>query len=356
MRTIDIKPISWIADDQNRLWLHAGFWLFLYIDELLAVFGWTEIPGVNAYTIIFFLFIDMCTVYFVLYVLVPTYLLTNRLFFFIAFSVITILVNIELLFLLRFELACVDCHLMQSDSVTNQLIADFASASFVVGAAIGANIMRRYVRSQMHVKALQTDTLTSELNFLKAQINPHFLFNSLNNIYVLTRKRPEEASESVLLLSDLMRYQLYDCAKDTVALSDEIEYLKNYLKLDKLRKSYTNVEFTVHGDPKGIRIPPFLFMPFVENAVTHGISQEEGSFIFIDIIIDRPGLTFHISNSKPQITKKKPNGGIGLANAKRRLELLYPQQHELRTEDHQDRYDVYLTISLKTTTQLKTTS
>ena len=342
-----IKSIAWIAASKNRIWLHMGFWIFLYIDELLAVFGLTNLPGVNAYTIIFFLFIDMCTVYFNLYVLVPAYLMTNRLFFFVAFAVISIIINIELLFLLRFELACVDCHLFENESVVNQLIADFASTSFVVGAAIGANIMRRFVRSQIKVRKLETDQLTSELNFLKAQINPHLLFNSLNNIYVQTRKRPQEAAESVLLLSDLMRYQLYDCTKEKVNLSDEIEYLKNYLRLDKLRKSNTEVRFQVDGDPKYIKIAPFLFIPFVENAVTHGISTTDQSFIDIDFDVNGQKIDFNIRNSKPQLPNKKLNGGIGLTNVKRRLELLYPNEYDLKIENKKSEFDVYLSIKLQ---------
>ncbi len=345
-RTQGIKSIAWIAESKNRIWLHLAFWIFLYIDELLAVFDFTQLPGVNAYTLIFFLFIDMCTVYFNLYVLVPAYLLTNRLFFFVAFSVISIIINIELLFLLRFELACVDCHFFQNESVVNQLIADFASTSFVVGAAIGANIMRRFVRSQIKVRKLETDQLASELNFLKTQINPHLLFNSLNNIYVQTRKRPDEAAESVLLLSDLMRYQLYDCAKENVNLSDEIEYLKNYLKLDKLRKNNTEVAFHVDGSPEHIKIAPFLFIPFVENAVTHGISSNDPSFIDINFDVDGRNLDFVIKNSKPILPNKKLNGGIGLANVKRRLELLYPDLHELKIENKKDQFGVSLKINL----------
>lgn len=345
-RTEGIKSIAWIADDRNRIWLHLGFWLFLYIDELLAVFGLTSLPGVNAYTLIFFLFIDMCTVYFNLYVLVPAYLLVNRLFFFVAFSVISIIVNIELLFLLRFELACVDCHLFENESVVNQLIADFASTSFVVSSAIGANIMRRFVRSQIKVRKLETDKLTSELNFLKTQINPHLLFNSLNNIYVQTRKRPDEAGESVLLLSDLMRYQLYDCAKEKVNLSDEIEYLKNYLRLDKLRKDNTEVLFDVSGDPTHIKIAPFLFIPFVENAVTHGISSSDQSYIDIDFDVSSEKIEFSIKNSKPRLPNKKLNGGIGLANVKRRLELLYPNRHDLEIVNNKEDFDVSLSITL----------
>lgn len=345
-RTQGIKSIAWIADDKNRIWLHLSFWIFLYIDELLAVFGFTDLAGVNAYTLVFFLFIDMCTVYFNLYVLVPAYLLTNRLFFFVAFSVISIIINIELLFLLRFELACVDCHLFENESVVNQLIADFASTSFVVGAAIGANIMRRFVRSQIKVRKLETDKLASELDFLKTQINPHLLFNSLNNIYVQTRKRPEEAAESVLLLSDLMRYQLYDCAHEKVNLSDEIEYLKNYLRLDKLRKNNTTVDFQVKGNPEHIKIAPFLFIPFVENAVTHGISSNDQSYINIDFDVNGGRIDFNIKNSKPVMPNKKLNGGIGLSNVQRRLELLYPNLHNLKIENKKTQFDVSLSIQL----------
>jgi sensor histidine kinase YesM len=343
-----LRSIEWIADEKNRFWLHVLFWLFLYIDELLAVFGLTDRTGINAYTLVFFLFIDMCTVYFNLYVLIPAFLLSNRIWSYVAFTVISIIVNIEMLFLLRFELACVDCPNIGDESVINMLISDFASTSFVLGSAIGANILRRFVVSQKRVQALETDNLKTELAFLKSQINPHFLFNSLNNIYVQTRKRPMDASESVLMLSDMLRYQLYDCAKEKVKLDDEIEYLKNYLKIDKIRKSNTDVTFDVVGDPGNIEVPPFLFIPFVENAVVHGIDPQDKSFIDIDFRINQDHLEFKIRNSKPDLSNSmKKDGGIGLKNVQRRLELLYPESYALEINDKNGEYKVSLELEIE---------
>jgi sensor histidine kinase YesM len=351
MATVALRKftsIEWIAEDRNRVLLHVLFWSFLYIDEVLAIFGFTEKTGVNAFTIWFFLFIDMCTVYFNLYVLIPAYLLTNKIGNYIAFTIISILINIEMLFLLRFELACVDCPADLGDQgVVNMLIQDFASTSFILGAAIGANILRRFVMSQKRIQKLETAKLKTELDFLKNQINPHFLFNSLNNIYVQTRKRPVDASESILVLSDMLRYQLYDCAKETVKLNDEIEYLKNYLEMDKMRKNNTEVSVEVKGDPSNVKIAPFIFIPFVENAVVHGIDVEDQSFIQIVFDISHDKLHFTIRNSIPKNKPNKRAGGIGLNNVKRRLELLYPFSHKLNISNTEKEYRVELEVPLK---------
>jgi LytS/YehU family sensor histidine kinase len=147
------------------------------------------------------------------------------------------------------------------------------------------------------------------------------------------------------LLSDLLRYQLYDCAKDKVNLSDEIAYLENYLKIDKLRKTRADIDFQVIGSPGGIQIAPFLFIPFVENALKHGISLENESFIKVIFDIRPKELHFEITNSKPQqpmIAHLK--GGIGLANISRRLDLIYPNRYRLDIDNQKNYYKVTLSI------------
>jgi len=170
------------------------------------------------------------------------------------------------------------------------------------------------------------------------------LFNSLNNIFVQAKKTAPDASESILLLSDLLRYQLYDCTKEKVYLKGEIEYLKNYLRLDKLRKSETEIQFNVMGSADGKLVAPFIFIPFLENAVKHGRTGEDKNFIHINMNISEEGMEFKVKNSKSDGIKQELQGGIGLSNVKRRLELLYPEKHQLDIIDNKSTYQVSLNL------------
>ena len=181
---------------------------------------------------------------------------------------------------------------------------------------------------------------------MKNQINPRVLFNSLNNIYVQTRKRPREASESVMLLSEMLRYQLYDCSKELVNLKDEIKYLRNYLELDRIRKSDVTITFDVAGETTNKMVPPFLFIPFVENAVKHGAIRGEDAFIDIRFKILEDSIIFRITNSKKGHREHESSGGIGLKNVRRRLELLYPDAYHLEIKDEDNIYSVHLKLSL----------
>lgn len=267
-----------------------------------------------------------------------------------AFTVITILLNVEASFMVKIYSSSDKFLDFPAQSTIGILLSDLIYTSFMVATAIGANSLRRFIISQNKVSDLENEKLRTELKFLKDQINPHFLFNSLNNIYVQTRKRPKEASESILLLSDILRYQLYDCSQDKVSLEKEISYLRNYLKLDKIRKSKTELNFIVSGNVNGKMVAPHIFNTFVENAVKHGLSNKEGSFINIEFDISENTVEFTIKN-KVSSTKRnktdKKQGGIGLKNVMRRLELIYPEKHELKIIEENDIYKVNLKLYLE---------
>lgn len=335
---------DWLLNDKYRFFYHFLFWLFVYSDGVLALLGLTEdsTPGL-AFIFINFL-IDAALVYINLYILIPKYLLKGRIWYYIFFTVIGIFINLELAFTLTFPAICPSCGVDFDASPLTVLVQDFVATASILGMAMGIHIVRRFLRNQQQLRELQTANLKTELAFLKHQINPHFLFNSLNNIYVQNRKAPQQASESILLLSDLLRYQLYDCANEKVQLKIEIDYLKNYLKLDKLRKSIAEVEFNVKGNPEGRVVAPFIFIPFVENAVKHGLSLESESFIKIDFDIQDFQLNFSIRNSKPKKGYNTVRGGIGLTNVRRRLNLLYPNKHFLKVSDGDKEYRVDLNL------------
>ncbi len=195
--------------------------------------------------------------------------------------------------------------------------------------------------------SLERAKLETEIKFLKSQINPHFLFNSLNNIYALTIIQSDSASEQLLKLSDILRYMLYDSNEERVPLQRELVYLKNYLSLAQLKDSRgMDVRFDVEGENSSMMIAPLLFIPIVENAFKHSqIEDLKNGYIHIILKVLSDQLIFEIKNSKAQREYKKDElGGIGLSNVKQRLSLLYPGKHHLEIKESMKDFKVYLRI------------
>jgi LytS/YehU family sensor histidine kinase len=212
--------------------------------------------------------------------------------------------------------------------------------------------MDDWLRVQREKKKLQNETLQTELKFLKSQINPHFLFNTLNSLYALTLRKSDDAPMIVLRLSEMMRYMLYECNEKKVLLSKELKYLENYLELEKLRHSKNvDVVFNIEGEVENHMIAPLMFIPFVENGFKHGLnsSLQEG-FIHIYIKIGEDYLNLEVKNSSGGKTMSsiegKKSGGIGLVNVKRRLELLYPNKHDLKIREENGIYHVNMSLKL----------
>jgi len=195
------------------------------------------------------------------------------------------------------------------------------------------------------VKTLKADQAKTELSLLKTQINPHFFFNTLNNLYALTVKNSKQAPEVILKLSDMMRYTIYEGEKETVKLRDEIEYLNNYIELHKIRYKKT-VEITFKSEiDNSLTIAPLLYIILLENAFKHGIETlTENAFIHINLYEDKDFIYFKIENNfdPKEINEAK---GIGLTNLKRRLSLMYHQKHELTVDNTNNIYKSILKIS-----------
>ena len=196
---------------------------------------------------------------------------------------------------------------------------------------------------------LQKDNLALELDFLRSQLNPHFLFNSLNNIYSMVEETNQEAGDMILKLADLMRYLLYESNSERVHLSKEVLFLEDYIALEKIRHSNASrISLELQGSFDFYTVPPFLLVPFVENAFKHGLDTIEDGWVKIKILIDGSRLNFEVVNSKPQ--RQSPSakkGGIGLVNIKKRLDIYYPNQHQLKIEDSESTYKIYLCLTLK---------
>ncbi len=199
-------------------------------------------------------------------------------------------------------------------------------------------------------KNIENEKLTAELNFLKAQINPHFLFNTLNNLYYLAYTKSPNTTEVIAKLSQMMRYMMYDSNYEFVPLSKEIEYMQNYISLEKLRlNQQIPIKFSLEGNPDDILIAPLIFITFLENAFKHGVSNNQPkAWVNVSISIGDGQCVYRVENSKIPVLTKEANqkSGIGLQNVKRRLDLSYPGKHSLKVENLPDRYSVQLNLQL----------
>jgi two-component system, LytTR family, sensor histidine kinase AlgZ len=200
-------------------------------------------------------------------------------------------------------------------------------------------------------KNVENERLIAELNFLKAQINPHFLFNTLNNLYYLAYTQSQKTTEVIAKLSQMMRYMIYDSNASLVPLSKEIEYMENYISLERLRlNEEIPIRLTVQGgNAQDYLIAPLIFITFLENAFKHGVSNNHPK-AWVDVSIQLKGTecVYRVENSKIPFNKPEAEekSGIGLQNVKRRLELSYPGKHSLSVNNLPDRYSVQLNIQL----------
>lgn len=221
----------------------------------------------------------------------------------------------------------------------------------IAGSSTVIKIISDWQKHQRDRKELETQRMQSEIKFLKSQINPHFLFNTLNSLYALTLKKSDNAPGIVIKLSEMMRYMLYECNERRVPLQKEVNYIQNYLDLEKLRQSgQSEIMFSVEGEVNNQMIAPLIFIPFLENSFKHGLNHQLGDgYVHVRMKVLENKLLLRIINSKPLLKPQpsdKPSGGIGLVNVRRRLNLLYPNQYKLDIKDSDKEHIVELSLDL----------
>lgn len=201
------------------------------------------------------------------------------------------------------------------------------------------------VQTSNRLYQLEVDKLQAELGQLKAQIHPHFLFNTLNSIYALAIRKDDRTADTVVKLAEFMRYIIREAGHDRVPLTKELAYIQNYLDLQRARlRDSVQVSYVVTGSPLGHTIAPLLLFTYIENAFKHGVNPDEESRIQISIAIESGQLTMIVQNRKVTVHKLDDEGGLGLPNTRTRLQLLYPRQHHLTVSDRDQEYRVELTI------------
>jgi hypothetical protein len=203
------------------------------------------------------------------------------------------------------------------------------------------------VHAASRLRQVENEQLQAELRQLKAQIHPHFLFNTLNSIYALAIRQDERTAETVVKLSEFMRYTISDAQRDNVLLSKEIDYVGNYIDLQKARlRDAVTVDYQLNGQVKQLEIAPLLLFSFIENAFKYGVNPEEESLIRIHIEIQDNRLRMDVVNNKVQVSQLEPSTGIGVQNARDRLRLIYPDAHELIIDETPTHYYVTLRLTL----------
>ncbi len=330
---------------------HALFWLVMYAIKVYS--GYVENPEVDLWFLLGNEFVSLLffgvLVYFNLLYLIPNYLARNVLLYLSLVVLACAVVTPIKIFVLYLKFSGVPK--AQENLVMAQGSLYLASL-FVTLLSTILRVITDWWRYQREKQTLQTQTIQSELRFLKSQINPHFLFNTLNNLYALTLKKSDKAPEIVLKLSEIMRYMLYECNEKRVLLTKEIQYINNYLDLERLRQAgAVEISFTTEGHISEQLVAPLLFVPFLENSFKHGLSHHMrgGGFVRLHLKVQGDELEFNIENSKAEQLPRQEHprsGGIGLVNVNQRLKILYPGKYTLNVQDQPHQYSVKMVLQL----------
>ncbi|MFS4473130.1 sensor histidine kinase [Chryseobacterium sp. T20] len=347
------------SDSQSKWRIHLLFWILYYILEVYLDFYWSryQFPDFK-WTVrlqntlmleLGYFFVKIPLAYALLYVYEKVDLKLAFKYIFCIFIVITAVFGHRFLthYIIYPEIYDVTETLdgKHTSGFINGYVAfnSFMDLIFMVGLIFGVEITRQKNQLKDQISQLKSEKLDQELTMLKAQINPHFLFNTLNNIYGMALKKADETPDVILQLSKVMRYNIYEAAEKTISVAKDIENIKDFIQIQKIRYRQLTVSFTEDIDHPSQEISPLILIQFVENAFKHGVSESLGeAFITVDIRLKTGILTYFIENSKQQ-QPHEHSTKIGLKNIRRQLELLYPN-HTLSVEDKNNRYSVTLTI------------
>ncbi len=334
----------------QKIVYHSLFWiallvLFVYLsigEESLTETMINEFINLTFYAVLVY----VNTLY-----LIPYFLKQKKIFtYLVLLLAVALFITPIKIFVFHFRLSGND--LLQSGLIENQHYFYLANLFVAFGSTL-VNIIFDWMQHQRERTILENQNIQSELRFLKSQINPHFLFNTLNSIYALTLKKSDDAPEIVVKLSEMLRYMLYECNEKLVPLSKEVNYIRNYLALEQLRHGgKISINFDVEGDVEGQSIAPLLFVPFLENSFKHGASKTiKDGYVNVHLqMLEKHKIQFVVKNNKtdtfPTADHSLKSGGIGLANLDRRLNILYPKKHNLTIKDSPNEYEVILDLSL----------
>ena len=336
--------------------IHTLFWLFILTINLVGLY-FTKEPT-SAYSVMvrmgYFGLINVSIFYINYTLLIPQLVRSQKRYglyiLSIAFVIIFMSFVKTLIAALNSELILAHLNSETRKQEVMSLARYAGSAVFTSGFFIVISSLIKFAvdwfGNERVQRNLESEKKDMELQFLKSQLNPHFLFNSLNNIYSLAYQKSDKTADAILKLSEIMRYMIYESNDSWVELSKEIEYVKSFIELQKLRfKDGAAVEFTLNGEIDGQHIVPLILISFVENAFKHGVANDPSDPIKINVIANQKILHFSITNKK-NTHNKDEMGGVGLNNVERRLQLLYPDRYKLNIVNSATHYTSELMLDI----------
>lgn len=343
---------------RTQILMHAGFWTaYLIMNSITAI---RYYPDRNIFSLLLQYMltfpVDMMATYLTVYGLYKWFLFKRRYLLFavtlIGSAIFFIVLQRVIIYYVTYPIFFPNLKPSRSFTDINWFYS-FSNIYLVVAVVSVIKLLRISFKQQENARELDKEKTEAELKFLKSQIHPHFLFNTLNNLYALTLDKSDKAPEVVLKLSDLLNYMLYECNEPYMLVTKEIHLLENYLSLERIRYGeQLDLNFQVTGEIVGKRLAPMLLLPFAENAFKHGVSKVRKD-ANVSILLDCTGniLSFSVRNSRALLPDHDVAGyteGIGLKNVQRRLDLLYPEKHQLTLEQTDKEFSIHLKIILET--------
>ena len=345
---------EFIFSPRYRIWRHVAYWS---IDIFVWAVFWTLTQNTiwrNLFHMLLWLPVFLMYSYPLVYWVVPKILLKGKYALFICIILLWGIAGwyINMLFRLHVFIPIQDAMHFKNIARGGPVPGSFLCLTTTASGTVVFAIFKHWIEKQKQWMQAQKEKMTAELQLLKAQVHPHFLFNTLNNIYSFSLDNSPKTPVMILKLSSLLSYMLYDCKAEEVLAEKEIEIMKNYIDLEKER--YGNkieISWSAEGDLKEKYLAPLIMLPFIENAFKHGTSEQiDKPWLSVNVSIKFNTLKCKIANSKNEYVPYS-NHGIGIDNVQKRLELLYPQKHELKLIDEGNFFVVSLLIKLSNNTK-----
>ncbi len=345
--TIPQRLLDWIISGSGRRWVPMLFWIGYFFGHIMVVstFLSLELSLLRAMTNV----IPLALLFYINLYLVNQYLERGRLGIYLLLAVLAFVLIMWLRLTLQLKYLPIDASALQIPSLfAVALIAFLSGAVILVLGAFYQLLINRAIR-ELQREAILKEQQTAKLQFLRAQINPHFLFNTLNNIYSLAVTKSDRTGEMVLRLSDLLRYVIYDGQQSLVDLVKEIDQLKKFIELFQMKQEFDrDVQFIVQGVPTGYQIEPMILIPLVENCFKHcDFEENDQAFIEMNLVLSGDQLSFTTRNSyNPDDQQRDKTGGVGLENIRHRLQMKYPDEHHVTIKKDDQIFEINVQMPL----------
>ena len=336
---------------KKYIYVHIGAWVTMILPTFLLMFGDSDqIPLDRVVVFVFNTLFTILNFYLFFSFVIPRLYDSNKIWWLVAVTVFFLILyplfQYEIFVYLQHSVEITWKRVKFKDYFLSQA---YSTTLLFTGLAYLSRFSIKWVTDRQKQVELVNQNQTSELALLRSQINPHFLFNTLNNIYSLVLKKSDNAPEAMMKLSEIMRYMLYETNTEKVLLENEVKYLESFIELMQLRlKNKDFIDFKVEGDTTCVLIAPMLLIPFVENAFKHCNKRVKSPGIKIEMTIDKKDLQFKVTNHKKTDDTEniEKAGGIGLNNIKRRLELLYPKKSSIEIFEQENIFAITLKVDL----------